>query len=287
VNKRTLTLAIAAILAVGAGLLAFDYMISVNKNAHNAPPRTVLVASQDIPARAAVTSDLVHAVTRPSDSVDPNALADAGAVGGTIALIEIPAGTTITSSNTGKPQTMSLPVRLHRGMRAMTIPVDNVKSVAGLLEAGDRVDVVSVPPRGSNSQPKAYTIMRDVSVLAVGAALENAAATPPPPGANLDPRTVTLEVTPRQADLLAMADLNSVLRLALRSPQEPARSAPAETLVFDKQNPPASTSGGGPAPAALPQQQKQLDPPPAARRRISPVTVIDGDAIVDGGAGSH
>jgi len=43
---------------------------------------------------------------------------------------------------------------------------------------------------------------------------------------------VTLQVTPAQANLLVMADLNSNLRLALRPPQEPARSQPVEALVF-------------------------------------------------------
>ncbi|MEO6912929.1 MAG: Flp pilus assembly protein CpaB [Candidatus Baltobacteraceae bacterium] len=276
-NRRTMTLVIAAILAVGAGLLAFDYMISVNKNARNSPPRSVIVAIADIPARASLTPTLVRMETRPSDSVDPDALTSPSAVTGTIALISIPAGTTVTGSNTGKPQAMSLPVQLRRGMRAMSIPVDNVKSVAGLLEAGDHVDVVSVPPRGSYSQPNAFTIMRDIEVLAVGSSLQNAAATPPPPGTDLDPRTVTLEVTPHQADLLAMADLNSVLRLALRSPQEPLRSQPTEQLVFDKQMPPSA--GGAQQPL---QQAKAVDPPPRAHRpSISPVTVIDGDTVVD------
>jgi len=287
-NKRTLTLAIAAILALGAGLLAFDYLASVKKGAAlTSPLRPVLVANADIPARTKLTPLMVHVVRRPSDSVDPNAMTSLSSVNGQISFVTIPANSTMTSSNVGRPQSLALPVRLREGMRAMTIPVDMVKSVAGLIEAGDYVDVVAVPPRGADAQPKAFTIMRDIEVLAVGSQLESAAATPPPmaSGSEGDPRTVTLQVSPRQANLLAMADLNSTLRLALRSPQEPARSQHAEALVFDDQQSqtkngsqpgaPAKPAAPATAPAAPPQTRKVL-----ARRRISPVIVIDGDQVV-------
>ena len=276
-NKRTLTLVIAAILAVGAGLLAFDYLTSVNKSASTAPPRGVVVAASDIPARTKITPEMVHQVTRPSDSVDPNALSNVDNVVGTMAMVSIPAGATITSSNTGKPMSMPLPVRLRPGMRAMSIPVDMVKSVAGMLEPGDYVDVVAVPPRGNSDQPKAYTIMRDVQVLAVGSMLENVTATPAPPGVDTDPRTVTLQVTPHQADLLAMADLNSTLRLALRSSVEPASSQVVETMVFERQAAAVSSPVQPQAKAADPAPQKPHAP------SISPVTVIDGDSVVAAG----
>ncbi|MEO9171204.1 MAG: Flp pilus assembly protein CpaB [Candidatus Baltobacteraceae bacterium] len=275
-NKRTLTLLIAAILAIGAGLLAFDYLTSVNKTASAAPPRTVLVAASDIPAQTSITPALVHEVTRPSDSVDPNALSNADGVVGTMAMVAIPAGATLTSSNTGKPTTSPLPARLRRGMRAMSIPVDVVKSVAGLIAPGDYVDVVAVPPRVSSSTPKAYTIMRDVEVLAVGSALENAVASPAPPGVNVDPRTITLQVTPHQADLLAMADINTVLRLALRSSHDTGALPAAEELVFEKQAQPVG--------APLQALGRAVDPPKSERPpSISPVTVIDGDTVVASG----
>ncbi|MBC5828989.1 MAG: Flp pilus assembly protein CpaB [Candidatus Eremiobacteraeota bacterium] len=290
-NKRTLTLAIAAILALGAGLLTFDYLVSVKKgSAASSPLRPVLIANADIPARTKLTPAMVHVVSRPSDTVDPNAMTSVNSVNGQISFITIPANSTMTSSIVGRPQSLALPVRLRTGMRAMTIPVDMVKSVAGLIEAGDYVDVVAVPPRGPDAQPKAFTIMRDIEVLAVGSQLENAAATPAPmaAGSEGDPRTVTLQVSPRQAELLALADMNSTLRLALRSPQEPARSQRAEALVFDDQqsqtknvSPPVAPVPPvkAPAPAAgrpsPPQNGKAL-----ARRRLSPVIVIDGDQVV-------
>jgi pilus assembly protein CpaB len=274
VNRRTLTLVIAAVLAVGAGLLTFDYLLSVNK-APSSPPRSVLVAAQDIPARAAITSDLVRVVTRPSDTVDPNALSNPGDVAsGSEALIAIPSGSTITSANIGAPTAQASPVHLRAGMRAVSIPVDMVKAIAGLVQPGDLVDVIASPPRNPAGQPKAYTIMRSIRVLAVGSAVEAMSnASPPPPGVDTDPRTITLEVTPSQADLLTMADLNATLRLALRSPTDKSRPLPSEDLVFATQ----SMGGGNPGPAA---PSKPGAPSGPQRLSISPVTVIDGDQVI-------
>ncbi|HVA38906.1 MAG TPA: Flp pilus assembly protein CpaB [Candidatus Dormibacteraeota bacterium] len=275
-NKRTLTLVVAAILALGAGLLTFDYLASVSRSAHVSPPRAVLVAVQEIPARELLSPGMVRVVQRPANAVDPNALSTPDGVKGDIALITIPAGSTITSSNIGRPQELALPVRLRPGMRAVSIPVDMVKDVSGLIQAGDRVDVIAVPPRGAERQPKAYAILRDIEVVAVGDHLEQATTAPK---TDTDPRTVTLEVTPKQADLLAMADLNTTLRLALRSPQERAHPLPPEHLVFAPQY---AANPSMPQPASAPQPAAPARP--AAAPPLSPVTVIDGSEIVSGAA---
>ena len=81
-------------------------------------------------------------------------------------------GSQLTSSEIGTNVASALPVRLQPGMRAVSIPVDRVKDVAGLIQPGDRVDVIAIPPARSNGPPpKAVTIFRAVRVLAVGNAL--------------------------------------------------------------------------------------------------------------------
>jgi pilus assembly protein CpaB len=171
----------------------------------------------------------------------------------------------------------ALPVRLTPGMRAVSIPVDRVKDVSGLIQPGDRVDVIAIPP----TRGKAVTIFRGLRVLAVGSTLENASATPSPEEAGS--ATITLEVNPKQADLLDWADANTNIRLALRSPQEPLRSEPTEELTID-------SAPQLPPPAAAP----QVPPPPmlaaaapatAPRVLRNPVELIIGDQIVDPGNG--
>ncbi|TAM76114.1 Flp pilus assembly protein CpaB [bacterium] len=268
-NTRRTTLLIALVLALGTGLLMLNYVRTVQQNAARTnEPRTVVVATQDIPARAPITAQMLQRQTRPASAVDPDAIGDESKAVGALALITIPAGSTLTASKIGRPAELALPVRLTPGMRAVSIQVDRVKDVSGLIQPGDRVDVIAVPPRTGNAPPSAASILRGLRVLAIGAVLESPSATPPPQES--DRTTVTLEVTPKQADLLTMADINTTLRLALRSPREPVASLDTEPLHF--------ASAGATAVAAA----RVADPPAArpAQRSLPPgVMIIDGDRI--------
>lgn len=278
-NTRRTTLLIALVLAVGTGLLTLNYVRSVQQNgAANNQPRPVLVATQDIPARAPINAQMLRVEMRPSSAVDPDAISDQSKAVGALALITIPAGSTLTASKIGHPRDLALPVRLTPGMRAVSIAVDRVKDVSGLIQPGDRVDVIAVPPRSGQTPPQAATILRGVRVLAIGLALESPSATPPPE--ETSSTTVTLEVTPKQADLLTMADLDTTLRLALRSPREPVASLDTEPLRF------ASLDRAAPAPA--PQPARAADPrvAPAPERPKPGILLIDGDRIVTTTAGS-
>lgn len=272
-NTRRTTLLIAIILAVGTGWLTLTYLSSL-RPASNAE-RAVVVATQEIPARSRITAAMVSKQTRPSSGVDPDAVADPAQAVGSLALITIPAGGQITSSKIGTNVAFALPVRLQPGMRAVSIPVDRVKDVAGLVQPGDRVDIIAIPPaKNTGPPPKAVTILRAVRVLAVGNALENPSATPSPQEEQAV--TVTLEVSPGQANLLAWADSNATLRLALRSPREPSRSQLAQELTLSGNSAPVS------APAAVAPASPQ--PPPVTPRAPqvagSAVEVIVGDRVM-------
>lgn len=289
-NKRNMLLVVAAVLAAGAGLLTFNYLSSMNHHVAAAPQRAVLVATANIPAHAPLTTTMVNVVMRPATDVDPGALSSPSDVSGDVALGPIPAGATLTSSNTAKDEAPVQGLHLMPGYRAISIPVDEVRDVSGLVQPGDKVDIIAVPPRVGSAQPTASIILRDVTVFAVGGEVEPITpGTPPPAGTppvpNV-PRSITLEVTPDQADLLAMADLNTTLRLALRPKGD--RSGTTQSLIFATTTfaapPPAisAPAATGPAPAQV----------PAARRPAfpnSPVEIIDGDQIGGpdtGGSGS-
>ena len=228
-NTRRTTLIIAVLLALGTGFLTLNYLASIRSASEAAgQPRPVVVASVDIPARATITQAMLQTVQRPSSVVEPDALSDSTKAVGSVALITIPAGSTITASRVGTVANAALPVRLTPGMRAVSIAIDKVKGVSGLAQPGDRVDIIAILPRQGQSIPRARTFLRGVRILALGSILENTSATPSPEEQNST--TVTLEVTPKQADLLAAADMNTTLRLALRSPKEPLRSEPIEAF---------------------------------------------------------
>lgn len=287
-NSRRTTLIVAIVLAIGAGWLTLSYLSSLQRQTNaNSAPRDVVVAAVDIPARVTITPQMLAHIQRPTSAVDPNALTDPRQAVGALTLITIPAGSGITSAMIGHPADVGLPVRLKAGMRAVSVQIDKVKGVSGLIEPGDYVDVIADPPKAAAEPPPASAILRGVRVLAIGDSLENSSATPSPQEANST--TATLEVTPKQADLLVMADLNTTIRLALRSPKEPLNSQPVEALHF-----PGAV--GGPAPSnsndspvtAMAMALKAVaggkqdagsagHAPAPIEAAGSPVSVIDGD----------
>lgn len=279
-NTRRITLLLAILLALGTGFLTLNYLNSVRESSRAGnEPRQVVVAVKTIPARTPITPDMVVRATRPASGVDSDALIDPQAVNGQLSLITIPEGSQITASKIGRPRTVGLPVVLSPGKRAVSIYIDKVKGISGLLQPGDKVDVIAIPPRQGEAVPPAVAILRGVRVLAVGNMMETSSATPDPQYINFT--TVTLEVTPTQANLLAMADQNATLRLSLRSPREPSNSLPTQSLAFGTQAPPQA-----PAPAPVPVAQAPLPaalaaPAPAAAPapRAQGIMIIDGDRI--------
>ena len=128
-----------------------------------------------------------------------------------------------------KKRKPSLALRTPDGKRAVTVMIDSLAAVGGLLNPGDFVDVLAelkVPtgdPDSKDTRTHSITAMvfQGLEVLAVNTNLDD-------PGAYDDQQAapslkVTVAVDPREAGLLAFADRNGKLELALRSPNERSR----------------------------------------------------------------
>jgi pilus assembly protein CpaB len=273
-NARRIPLLIGLLLALGTGVLLLNYLASLRpSDAAAVHTKRVFVASRDVPARALLTDAFLTEVTKPVNEVDADAVSDRKDIVGKYSLITIPAGSVVTSSKVGTGGANALPARLPVGMRAVSISIDRVKGVAGLIQPGDRVDVIAVPPRVGSEVPRAAAILRGALVLAMGNAVETTSATPSPDNQNLT--TVTLALTPKQVNLLASADLNTTLRLALRPPKEAIRAFPAEQLTLgvpDRGSAPAYAPAP-PPPAAAPAAAAAVAAPKAQNPRAPSGTV--------------
>lgn len=126
---------------------------------------------------------------------------------------------------------------LQPGLRAISVPTSAVASNSGMVSTGDRVDVVLSLDRsedegaaGKSAAPPflaAQTLLRNVRVLALnnithGALTVRSETTAP---AEKKTRTVyetvTLEVTPAQAERLSLAKEVGTLQLVVRGAREP------------------------------------------------------------------
>lgn len=272
-DRRSTTLIIAAVLALGTGWLTFNYLTSYGKQKQaTVAPRAVVVASKAIPARAQITDDMLTTVMRPGDAIDPDSLSAPAAAVGKIAAVSIPAGGTVTASKVVAVAQAALVTHLPRGMRAISIPLDRVRGVGNLIQPGDHVDVIAVSTQHNGIAPHAATVLRDVPVLAMGSSLEQVGgATPAPDGFP----TITFELTPQQAALLTLIDLNATIRLDLRSPGDagphPMLGEPIDLSI-----------AAAPARAPAPVQVATPPPPVMIQQRAlpPPVQVINGDKVV-------
>ena len=105
------------------------------------------------------------------------------------------------------------------GLRAVSIRVNAVSGISGFVSPGTKVDVIAVmnsaPSRGGSS---AFTLLEDLEVLAIAQDMDTPANEP------TVVKTITLLVTPAQAERLALAANGGSLQLALRgyTDQHPA-----------------------------------------------------------------
>ncbi|WP_127903637.1 Flp pilus assembly protein CpaB [Solirhodobacter olei] len=94
-------------------------------------------------------------------------------------------------------------------MRAMAIPVTAVTAAGGFVTPGDHVDIMLT--QGSGSDLRTVTILQDIRILGVDQTSNQSHDKPD------IAKTVTVEVTPDQGQVLALAQHAGTLSLALRA----------------------------------------------------------------------
>ena len=105
---------------------------------------------------------------------------------------------------------------LRPGMRAISVPVTITSGISGFIFPRDQVDLMITHPvpakaGGSYEHKAAETVLHDIRVIAIDQRLETKA------GEALLAHTATLEVTPKQTEMIALAGEIGKLSLSLRS----------------------------------------------------------------------
>lgn len=172
-------------------------------------------------------ADLVTSAI-PDDYVPPGSLEDTPAnrqaLEGALLRMDLPAGGGIVEQaflRVGDHGFLS--AVLKPGMRALSIGVNLASGVSGLIEPGDRVDVVMTErvgdgAGGSNvSRLVSKIVLSGIRVVAVGGALSPRGSRNVTEQAGIDVRTVTLEVTPEQSGVLGTAQQLGQIVLTVQS----------------------------------------------------------------------
>jgi pilus assembly protein CpaB len=250
-RARLIGMAIAAIAAVGAMLLVYAILSRPQVKTQKVQVNTVevLVAKADLKV-----GDLVRAADMkwqawPTEaastgyitkSSDPDATKK---FDGSIARSSFLANEPIKASklikaNEGGVMAAILPA----GKRAISTKIEEFTGVAGFIMPNDRVDVIKTGKEAArgNSKPQftVETILHNIRVLAIGQVIENQDTKDGKKNA-IAARTATLELTPAQAERLALerATNDSTISLSLLSLAE-AQGAPSvdETPIKKEEN---------------------------------------------------
>lgn len=175
----------------------------------------VVYAVRDIPEGMSIPMDYLEERELEVGKIPVDSVSNASLVAGRVSKFGIMSGQLLSQHDLA-PQGVSLGFesRLKQGMRAVTFGVDNNSGVAGFLNPESHVDVLAMV--GAGAETKASPILSDIEVIAVGQSYQRqAGATAATPASS-----VTVAVTPEDAQKLVKAVAASKLYLALRNDRD-------------------------------------------------------------------
>ncbi len=209
---------VAAVALVFAGLaswLVYDYLRKTAEISKTSQGQQIVVAALDIPMGSAINMTQVKTVAWAKESVPPGCITDTKACLGRIAIRSITAGEPITEAKLmpkeGAAGAGIMTYIVPAGHRAVTVSVNEVAGVAGFLSPQNKVDVVAtVTPTGS-AETISKIVLQNVPILAIGQLTEQKEGKP------VVVTTVTLDLTPQDAEKLVLAANKGTLEMLLRN----------------------------------------------------------------------
>lgn len=230
-DKRKLMLLVGAlIVAIGTAFAARSLFAGASTPQAEAAAKMpmgpkVLVAQRALPVGTIITADALNFQAWPKDMVQDayfvEGEADMQKLLGTVVRNPMTAGEPVTKGNLVAPGDRGfLAAALGPGMRAVTIPVSARTGVAGFVFPGDHIDLVLTQTvKGSGDSGMALkaseTILKNLRVLATDQSTEQEMVEGKTRVRTFS--TVTLEVTPKIAEKIAVAQTIGTISLSLRS----------------------------------------------------------------------
>jgi pilus assembly protein CpaB len=183
----------------------------------------VLVARTDIGLGQFATQSQFRWQQWPADSISPAFISRANngekvlqELSGSIVRMPITAGEPITAQKLVKSGAGGvLAAILPKGMRAISTKIDEKSAAGRMILPNDRVDVILIRRLQSKDRGESFvsdTMFRNVRILAIGQQIEIKDGK----RTEATAQTATLELTPRQAELLALANSMGEISLTLR-----------------------------------------------------------------------
>ena len=206
---------ITGILALLTTGMVYLYLKQVEASAqeNQVEMSEVVVALTAIPAHVKVTEEMLEIKEIPSEAMHADTYSAIEDVVGGTTTTDLIAGEQVLSERiVANDEKAELSYRIPETMRAITVATSEVDGVGGYIMTGDKLDIlVSYIP--SDGAQVVYTQLQNIEVLERGPNAGTADSSE-----SGVPTSLTLLVTPAQAEVIAYGNLNGTFYYTLRNP---------------------------------------------------------------------
>jgi pilus assembly protein CpaB len=255
----------ALLMGIVTAVMLGSYLRSqADKEKKNWQP--VVVAAQDIPARTKINRDMIRIDHFPKELIAEGIFTKPEEVVNRLTKDSINAKAQIRSSDVLAPgEAFTMAYKVHDGMRAVAISVDEVRGVGTSVQPNDHVDIIATFQDQRTRQVTTKMILQNVLVLFVDKGRTDAN------GQQGASTSVTLEVRPEQTELVKAAERSGTLNVTLRPIQDTAIIPSAGVTERE-------LGGGQPLSEQTPLQPERTSviiiPPTSSTRQKPEITII-------------
>jgi pilus assembly protein CpaB len=234
INRTWVVMGIAITLGLTAALIASRHLnqrvADIEAKDKNREMVKVVVAKEDLPKGEKLTIESVAVREMPREWAHSNAITPdqfSRAENGPLA---VPArrGEPIVWSQLDNTKARSFSATLSPGHRAITVPVDEINSISGMLDPGDLIDIVVTLRHEGKTY--AFTLLQSVQVLAAGTRITQSGQNAE--GKQTTYNTVTLNTDPENAKrVIAAREIGKITAL-LRAPGDQAQISDGRSEAY-------------------------------------------------------
>jgi pilus assembly protein CpaB len=189
------------------------------KQSSEVPMRGVVIASHDMSEGEKLDRLSLSLAQWPAGTAPDSAFTSIDSAVGRVVRVPVFKGEPIVPGRLAPAGTgPGLEVKIEPGKRAMALKINDVAGLSGLIQPNSRVDVLVTlqANQQQNIKEQAKLFMNNMRVLSVGTQVERG-----DDGKPIQATTATLEVTPEQAEQLAVAVNQGTIQLVLRGYGDP------------------------------------------------------------------
>jgi pilus assembly protein CpaB len=218
-NKTWVVLGVSLVIGLLAALAARSYLsnqVAAIEARSKAGKVNLVVAAHDLRKGEKLNAENVAIRPIPTDYAHSGGIApgDFDRVDGQALAYPVKAGEMLLWSMMEGKKAPTFSARVENGRRAITVPVDEINSISGMLEPGDMIDlIVTLDQKGKKVT---FPLLQRVQIIATG----QRSVDDPKSGEKRQYSTVTLETTPDQAQNVVVAREAGKITALLRNPQD-------------------------------------------------------------------